>query len=152
MGVALVPLLGRGVPLRSGLPWCQAVFARVVVASKSPPGYLPTQVPLPYVTSKYPRGIHLSKYHPPLLRLEVPPGYFEVPGGTYLRKYPLPYFTSTHPPGYFEVSTPSPTLPISYKKILRSTNSTLLYRHTLGDEDRSCVSPMCVVVMSAEIC
>ena len=28
----------------------------------------------------------------------------------------------------------------------------ILYRHTLGDEDRSCVSPMSVIIMGAEIC
>ena len=29
---------------------------------------------------------------------------------------------------------------------------TILYRHTLGDEDRSCESPMSVIIMGAEIC
>ena len=28
----------------------------------------------------------------------------------------------------------------------------ILYRHTLGDEERSCVSPMSVIIMGAEIC
>ena len=28
----------------------------------------------------------------------------------------------------------------------------ILYRHTLGDEDRSCVSPMSVIIMGSEIC
>ena len=28
----------------------------------------------------------------------------------------------------------------------------ILYRHTLGDEERSCVSAMSVVIMGAEIC
>ena len=28
----------------------------------------------------------------------------------------------------------------------------IMYRHTLGDEERSCVSPMSVVIMGAEIC
>ena len=26
----------------------------------------------------------------------------------------------------------------------------ILYRHTLGDEERSCVSPMSVIIMSAD--
>ena len=28
----------------------------------------------------------------------------------------------------------------------------ILYRHTLGDEERSCVSPMFIIIMGAEIC
>ena len=28
----------------------------------------------------------------------------------------------------------------------------ILYRHTLGDEEGSCVSPMSVIIMGAEIC
>ena len=28
----------------------------------------------------------------------------------------------------------------------------ILVKHTLGDEDRSCVSPMSVMIMGAEIC
>jgi hypothetical protein len=28
----------------------------------------------------------------------------------------------------------------------------ILYRHTLGDEERSCVSPISVIIMGAEIC
>ena len=28
----------------------------------------------------------------------------------------------------------------------------ILYRHTLGDEERSCVSPMSVIIMGADIC
>ena len=28
----------------------------------------------------------------------------------------------------------------------------MLYRHTLGDEERSCVSHMSVIIMGAEIC
>ena len=28
----------------------------------------------------------------------------------------------------------------------------ILYRHTLGDEEGSCVSPMSVIIMGGEIC
>ena len=28
----------------------------------------------------------------------------------------------------------------------------ILYRHPLGDEERSCVSPISVIIMGAEIC
>ena len=41
------------------------------------------------------------------------------------------------------------------RRVLRPRLSGLdemLYRHTLGDEDRSCVGPMFVIIMRADIC